>query len=437
MKKFFLSLVLVISFIFLEGQPALAVTGEFSNSQLMLETGYTVGNYNAPGSNLYTIRLRDSEEIGGWLGSLYFSQLLMEGNKMIDQRSLWEKVAKFKPLNSSLGYLLENGSLALFENDNGYDLIDSSVFLPLIKQLKDVPKDLLLTIESETLKFTGNKDLDLISKLITGRIPEIGIEISESLDIDSKKSDEIREVIGFLLVDVACPQSKWEKGIFSCDGISFGRTPFYGNGIKNEMGYIPITDFNSMDIQFKSTHHFPKVGSKTPPKFTPNNLRYFIYDTYQLLTNQKATTPIKDYVSEAIAAYNFNKTYSAYATKFNKVYNNKILAKFFLENKGSYIGQTIGFYYDDTTLIKDNVPLVFITKYSSGDWKKYNLDSRVGPHEIIVKDGDWVYLWSLPGEHPYEPFGTKKPEAKQYLEISEKFYEVLEAQEERAAKKKQ
>lgn len=413
----------------LDDRPTFAITGGLSNSQLMVETGVTVGNYNAPGSNLYTIRFRDSEEIGIWLASLYSSQIVIEAVDMTDQRDFWEKVSKLNPLNISIDYFIESGSLALFEKDNGYDLIDSSLFLPLLKQLEDIPQDVLFTLESEVLKFTGNNDLDMIFKLITGRVPEIGVELSQFLNINYSKSDEIRDVIGFLLVDAACPDYKWENGIFSCDGISFGRTPLYGNGIQNDMGYIPITDFDNIDIQFKSTHRFPRVGSETPPTFTTNNLRYFIHDAYQLLTNQKATTPIKDYVSEAIEAYNFKKSYSTYAHTLNKDYDDKIFTKFWLENKGSYVGQTIGFYYNDTTLAKDNVPLVFITKYSRDDWEQYDLESSVGPHEKMIKEGEWVYLWSLPGEHPYEPFGTKKPEAKEWLEIFQKISAKLEDQE--------
>lgn len=117
---------------------------------------------------------------------------------------------------------------------------------------------------------------------------------------------------------------------------------------------------------------------------------------------------------------------SDYEFDFSSKYIKKLVFKKDVEMTYFKKYHTIGLYYHDTKVLKSDIPLVFITKVSKKDWDHYDLESWTGPHGRADLKGDWVYVWFLPGEHPYEPYGLDTPEAKEYLAMFNEIYEVLE-----------
>jgi len=286
-----------------------------SNDTLMIETGITVANYTLPGdSDLYTVRFRDSQQVGSWLGSIHASQVFMDGYGIIDKDSFWEKIKKIKVFDP-IEFFTKHGAMALYEQDNGYDLIDSAVVMPVRSEFKSLPPK----IGEELLNLSNLKDEELIFNVVTGNSPKIGMEIGQFLDIDFEKSNEVRDVLHYLLIDNACANYEWKKGIFYCEDEAFARTAIYGNGEQTNMGFIPITNFNPKDIQFSSKHFYPIVGETKPPAFTEENLKLFILDTYKILNNHKPITKNKAYVQEVLESY--------FAIKGAKVASKDELAK--------------------------------------------------------------------------------------------------------------
>ncbi|WP_277586718.1 hypothetical protein [Psychrobacillus antarcticus] len=60
----------------------------------------------------------------------------------------------------------------------------------------------------------------------------------------------------------------------------------------------------------------------------------------------------------------------------------------------------------------------------------------IGPHARRVQSGEWIYKWSLPGEHPYEVYGMSSKEAKEYTKIFDELYRKLEEMEKEENNKK-
>lgn len=102
-------------------------------------------------------------------------------------------------------------------------------------------------------------------------------------------------------------------------------------------------------------------------------------------------------------------------------------------NLNPYSQYRIGLYYHDTELAESDIPLVFIMKVSKKDWEINNLKSWLGAHERADMKGQWVYIWSLPGEHPYEPYGLHHFEAKEFSTIFEEILKVLEGSSDNAS----
>ena len=129
---------------------------------------------------------------------------------------------------------------------------------------------------------------------------------------------------------------------------------------------------------------------------------------YKLNSSSNLSVPAEEYFPE----------YSAY--------QNKVSVDYEVKNKSGYSASTVGFYYNDATLLNRQVPLVFITKVNKEGWERYTQENLIGPHERIIEKGNFVYIWSLPGEHPYEPYGRHHKEAQEWMDIYNKIMISLE-----------
>lgn len=416
---------------------------DLSNTKLMSETGITVGDYDQlNGEHLYTIRFRDSVEISDWLSRLYITQSVLELKEIIieDEKTFLQMIAPKHPLEFVTEYYLQS----VFEMDNGYNLVQASLFMPLKNEYGDFPKKIVKTFTSNYLKTKNLDNTQDIFNIVTGKMPEITESAVDALNIDFDKLDDARAILTYLLIDSSCPNYVYDKAIFYCEGKEIARMPIYSKDITNYMGYTSMTPFDTRDIQFKSSYKFHKIGNEEPPEFTAKNLKLFIYDTFNLLNNKTTQTKIQKYVQEVFNAYNGEKVvewspkedndkiFHDYEFEIPSKYKDKIVFKQ-EERFNLYYQDSIGLYYHDTELAKKDIPLVFISKVSKKDWENNNLKSWMGPHERADMKGEWVYIWSLPGEHPYEPYGLDHFEAKEYSAIFEEILKVLEGPSDNAS----
>ena len=147
----------------------------------------------------------------------------------------------------------------------------------------------------------------------------------------------------------------------------------------------------------------------------------------------KTTTELVDYVllkniQESPLGGEWNWKWDLKLAKESKA---KILSTLEKDSGVPYFSETLSIYYNDSTLAKKQVFLASITKISVKDWEKYDLDSWIGPHAISVQSGEWIYKWSLPGEHPYEvyDYGLNTKEGNEYTKIFNELFLKLEGME--------
>lgn len=166
-----------------------------------------------------------------------------------------------------------------------------------------------------------------------------------------------------------------------------------------------------------------------------SNSKYYFAPGYGVIkiedSKGKITTELVDFdllknIKESPLGGDWNWKWDLSLAKESKA---KILSNLEIESDLPYFSETLDIYYNDNTLAKKQVPLVSITKISVKDWGKYDLDSWIGPHARRVQSGDWIYKWSLPGEHPYEVYGMSSKEAKEYTRIFDELYRKLEEME--------
>lgn len=358
---------------------------EIDNTELMLKTGITVGMYNFvilyKDQDPLTIRFRDGNQVGAWLGALHGSKMFMEGYGTIDTDSFWRKLGKLNNFKGPFEFLVDYGALALFEQDNGYDLVDASVKFPLKNFVEDIPVKLSDIVVKEIAKRGDLQNEELMYKLLSGDIPEVASEIGKALEIDFDKSDEVRSVLYYLLIEKGCPNYVLDQAKFYCNGKTFAKMPVYGNGNWIDMHYIPITDFNSVDLQFSSEHYFPKVGTQTPPEFNVENLKLFILDTYNILTNQKPQTKIQKYVQEAFYAYNGGELANA---RYKTVIKDENGSDYHLYLMPKNEKQTAGFYRGNYGFVLQKVgsDLAIWQEKEVRDFS-FNEDFGVGNEEMV------------------------------------------------------
>lgn len=269
----------------------------------MSETGITVGKYDKIiGENLYTIRFRDAETVGKWLSTLIIAQSILEDKNLVldDKKTLLKTITPKHPVEFTIEYAPQ----AAFEMDNGTNLVQASIFMPIKNEILTFPKKIRVSAGSYLLKPTNSDNVKRYYKFVTGKTPKMLVSASEALNINFATSEEVRAVLVHTLINTTCPHYVYDKAIFKCDNTEIARMPIYSKDITNSMGFIPYYPFDTKDIQFKSSSHFPRLGNLEPPKFNEKNLRLFIYDTYRLLKGQPPETTIKEYVQLAFKAYN-------------------------------------------------------------------------------------------------------------------------------------